>query len=204
MSVLAKAIATVLIVLILVVGCGETEQEIVSVSPTVTLPPPTSTPAPPPTATLTHTVTPVPTATPRPTKTPTATPTSVPPAIPFPEHSPELNDALTRPSDDTVMVYVPGGTFEMGSLPEDDKFGPHTVTLEDGFWIDQTAVTNAQFEAFVNARGKQDEGGNGWLEVEQPEKCQIEYVDGTFRPESGKADHPVVEVSSYGAAAYCE
>jgi sulfatase modifying factor 1 len=50
--------------------------------------------------------------------------------------------------DDTVIVYVPGGTFEMGSLPDDDQFGPHTVTL-DGFWIDQTEVTNAQYAAFL-------------------------------------------------------
>jgi formylglycine-generating enzyme required for sulfatase activity len=47
------------------------------------------------------------------------------------------------------------------------------------------------------------EGGYTWLEVEQVENCQIEYVGGTYRPESGKADYPVVEVSWYGATAYC-
>jgi formylglycine-generating enzyme required for sulfatase activity len=77
-------------------------------------------------------------------------------------------DTWTRPADDMVMAYVPEGTFEMGSLPDDDRFGPHTVTL-DGFWIDQTEVTNAQFAALLNDQGNQMEGGLTWLEVQQIE-----------------------------------
>jgi formylglycine-generating enzyme required for sulfatase activity/pimeloyl-ACP methyl ester carboxylesterase len=102
-----------------------------------------------------------------------------------------------------AMVYVPAGTFEMGNLLGDDQFGPHTVTL-DGFWIDQTEVTNTQYAAFLNDRGNQMEGGMTWLEVEQVENAQIEYIGGIFKPEKGKAEHPVVEVSWYGAAAFCE
>jgi formylglycine-generating enzyme required for sulfatase activity len=51
------------------------------------------------------------------------------------------------------MVYVPGGTFTMGSdrqRPE-EQF-THVVHV-DGFWIDQHEVTNAQFEKFVQATG---------------------------------------------------
>jgi formylglycine-generating enzyme required for sulfatase activity len=70
-------------------------------------------------------------------------------------------------------------------------------------WIDHTEVTNAQFAAFVNDQGNQKEGGYTWLEVEQVENCQIEHVGDTYRPENGKADYPVVEVSWYGATAYC-
>ena len=62
------------------------------------------------------------------------------PASPPAEAS--LGDTWTRPVDGMAMVYVPEGTFEMGSLPDDDQFGPHTVTL-DGFWIDALEVTNA-------------------------------------------------------------
>jgi uncharacterized protein (DUF885 family)/formylglycine-generating enzyme required for sulfatase activity len=210
MFVYSRMIATLMIALILVVGCGETQPESVSVSLTATLPPPTSTPAPP-TATQSETSTPTPTqtATPMPTETPTAeptptdTPTQAPPAIPFPDQPPELGDTLTRPMDDMVMVYVPGGTFEMGSLPDNDQFGPHAVTL-DGFWIDQTEVTNAQYAAFLNDQGNQVEEGFTWMEVEQMENAQVEYVDGMFRPEAGKANHPVVEVSWNGSHAYCQ
>src|SRR5438105_2731656 len=68
---------------------------------------------------------------------------------------------------DEDMVWVPGGTFRMGSsearFPEGTCTGPgccgqvdsepiHEVEL-DGFWIDRTPVTNAQFARFVEATG---------------------------------------------------
>jgi len=47
------------------------------------------------------------------------------------------------------MVWIPGGTFTMGSndfYPEEAPAHPVTV---DGFWMDQYTVTNAQFSRFV-------------------------------------------------------
>jgi sulfatase modifying factor 1 len=53
----------------------------------------------------------------------------------------------------SAMVYVPGGTYTMGS---DDHYAEerpaHPVTV-DGFWMDRHPVTNAQFAAFVDATG---------------------------------------------------
>ena len=51
--------------------------------------------------------------------------------------------------DGVDMVFIPGGNFTMGS----DRHRPeerytHVVSL-DGFWIDRTEVTNAQFGKFV-------------------------------------------------------
>jgi sulfatase modifying factor 1 len=51
------------------------------------------------------------------------------------------------------MVWIPGGTFRMGS----DKHYPeerpvHRVTV-DGFWMDRYPVTNARFSRFVEATG---------------------------------------------------
>ena len=132
-------------------------------------------------------------------------------------------DTWVRPADGMVMVYVPAGEFEMGSDDEDvdnvlplcneytgdcerewfgDEQPKHSVAL-DAFEIDQTEVTNAQFAVFLNERGNQEEGGVTWLDLDA-EYCPIERVGGEFRPKSGYADHPVVEVSWYGAAAYCE
>ena len=43
------------------------------------------------------------------------------------------------------MVWIPGGTFRMGSDGHYPEEAPvHRVTV-DGFWIDRTPVTNAQF-----------------------------------------------------------
>jgi len=54
------------------------------------------------------------------------------------------------------MVWIPGGTFRMGNpSPADsqaDEIPVHEVTL-DGFWMDETEVTNRQFKAFVDATG---------------------------------------------------
>ncbi len=51
------------------------------------------------------------------------------------------------------MVFVPGGTFAMGSDRHYPEEAPaHRVTV-DGFWIDATPVTNAQFRRFVDETG---------------------------------------------------
>jgi formylglycine-generating enzyme required for sulfatase activity len=47
------------------------------------------------------------------------------------------------------MVWIPDGTFMMGSDKNYPEEAPaHLVTVE-GFWIDQFTVTNAQFSRFV-------------------------------------------------------
>ncbi|HUW10891.1 MAG TPA: protein kinase, partial [Anaerolineae bacterium] len=147
-----------------------------------------------------------------PTKTPTMTPTNTPtrtPTVvtstPTPTESPPPALVLTpgatwvRPTDEMVMVYVPAGEFEMGSTEGGGDERPvHTVAL-DAFWIDRTEVTNAQFAAFLNEQDNREEGAATWLELEG-DTCLIEWVAGEFRPRSGYADHPVIEVSWYGAA----
>jgi formylglycine-generating enzyme required for sulfatase activity len=51
------------------------------------------------------------------------------------------------------MVWIPGGTFRMGSDKHYPEEAPaHRVTV-DGFWIDCTPVTNREFRKFVNATG---------------------------------------------------
>ncbi|WP_332691853.1 SUMF1/EgtB/PvdO family nonheme iron enzyme, partial [Bosea sp. (in: a-proteobacteria)] len=51
------------------------------------------------------------------------------------------------------MVWIPGGTFRMGSDAHYPEEAPaHRVTV-DGFWIQSTPVTNRQFRAFVEATG---------------------------------------------------
>jgi formylglycine-generating enzyme len=51
------------------------------------------------------------------------------------------------------MVWIPGGTFHMGSDSHYAEEAPiHRVTV-DGFWIDRTPVTNREFRKFVKATG---------------------------------------------------
>jgi sulfatase modifying factor 1 len=51
------------------------------------------------------------------------------------------------------MVEIPGGEFLMGSDGHYPEEGPVHRVKVDGFWIDETPVTNAQFRAFVEATG---------------------------------------------------
>src|SRR5262245_1795053 len=59
-----------------------------------------------------------------------------------------------RPADSYPgMVFIPGGTFRMGSDEHYPEEAPvHRVTV-DSFWIDRTPVTNRQFKEFVRATG---------------------------------------------------
>ncbi len=51
------------------------------------------------------------------------------------------------------MVWLPGGTFRMGSDRHYPEEAPvHRVTV-DGFWMDRTPVTNLQFRKFIDATG---------------------------------------------------
>jgi len=58
---------------------------------------------------------------------------------------------MVRPSSD--MVWIPGGTFTMGSDRHYAEERPAHRVRVDGFWIDRTPVTNAAFRAFVEATG---------------------------------------------------
>lgn len=65
----------------------------------------------------------------------------------------ERTPAPPGPPPRPDMVWIPGGTYEMGSndhYPEERPVHPVTV---DGFWIDQYPVTNERFRRFVEETG---------------------------------------------------
>ncbi len=68
------------------------------------------------------------------------------------ENSVSKGDAAARPAG---MVWIPGGEFMMGGTEEKPAHNAqpvHAVKI-DGFWMDETEVTNAQFKTFVEATG---------------------------------------------------
>src|SRR5580698_2820845 len=59
------------------------------------------------------------------------------------------------PAARSGMVWIPGGEFTMGTdldLGWAEEKPSHRVKV-DGFWMDETDVTNAQFRRFVEATG---------------------------------------------------
>jgi len=105
------------------------------------------------------------------------------------------------PVDRTNMVFVPAGEFIMGGDAYFEEQPIHQVVL-DAFWIDQTEVTNGMFESFLNEWGNHEEGGATLLDDED-EDARIHFVGGLWRSDPMYEDHPVVEVTWYGANAYC-
>lgn len=128
---------------------------------------------------------------------------------PTPGPSPVRGDTRTRATDGMVTVFVPGGSFVMGSTePEVDdaitlcaehygvcnrwyymqEHPQHPVSL-DGFWLDRTEVSNEQYRRCVEAGM-----------CEEPATCSKgtpTYAD------PAKSDHPVVCVGWQDARAYC-
>ena len=49
------------------------------------------------------------------------------------------------------MAWIPGGELGMGSERHYPEERPVHRVLVDGFWIDRTPVTNAEFARFVEA-----------------------------------------------------
>ena len=126
-----------------------------------------------------------------------------------PAHSPGVT--RTRSTDEAEMIHVPDGEFLMGSTDADrkaaaDEKPAHTVYL-DAFWIARTEVTNTQYVRFLNALGEHKGTCGGYDCVETKVEDQDSHIlrqEGRYVVESAFEDHPVIEVTWYGAQAYCE
>jgi len=77
------------------------------------------------------------------------------------------------------MVWITGGEFKMGAvvnghgshempMASNDAEPIHPVRV-DGFWMDKTVVTNAEFEKFVTA--------TGYVTIAERKPSQEEYPD---------------------------
>ncbi|RDC57974.1 formylglycine-generating enzyme family protein [Pedobacter chinensis] len=96
------------------------------------------------------------------------------------------------------MVWIPAGDFMMGGDNKQasaDEFPKHKVRV-NGFWIDQTEVTNKQFAAFINATGYQTtaERKPNWEELKRqvppgtpkPPDSVLVAASLVFKPAKGK------------------
>ena len=137
-----------------------------------------------------------------PTETPTEEPTPTPTQTPTPQPSAHEDllgticddigcngDTQERSADGMTMVYVPAGEFDMGSADgRDDELPVHTVAL-DGFWIDSTELTNAQYR-------RCDEAG----ECEPLTAARTDYAN---YASEGYDGHAAWEVTPEQATTYC-
>jgi len=98
-------------------------------------------------------------------------------------------EQITWEKDNSQMVLIPAGSFEMGdhfNEGESRELPVHRVTL-DGFYMDKTEVTVGQFKAFLADSGYS--WGGDWDQV-------AKYSPGD--------DHPMIYVTWGHAVAYAE
>ncbi len=114
---------------------------------------------------------------------------------------PETPTPPVNPPAPAGMVLIPAGTFQMGSTTGDaDERPVHAVSL-DAFYMDTHEVTNAEYAAFLNAKGKHADADHKWLALGSSD-ARIERIDGRYSVKAGYENHPVVRVTWYGAMAY--
>ena len=120
------------------------------------------------------------------------------------------------------MVFVPHGSFMMGTTDYANTQPVHKVILTHDFYISKYEITNSQFadmlnyalkKGYIDIKALHGEGREKTVRCisKSPQKlldlsdtdCQIKFDGGKFVPLSGKENYPVIEVSWYGAAFYC-
>lgn len=89
----------------------------------------------------------------KPTPTPVIAPVSTPtPKIDSGNITAGTVRKTTLPSGvEMSFAFVPAGSFEMGSTQSDDEKPIHTVRISQGFWMQTTEVTQAQWKAIMGA-----------------------------------------------------
>ncbi|MFH1279667.1 MAG: SUMF1/EgtB/PvdO family nonheme iron enzyme [Candidatus Eisenbacteria bacterium] len=115
------------------------------------------------------------------------------------------------------MVRVPAGVFVMGDGATYCGTREHQVTLTRDFYLGQHEVTNEEYRCALQWAYDQGyvtaissvvtdnlDGSTATLVDLASSYCQISFSGGTFTVDPGKENHPVIEVSWYGAAAYCD
>jgi formylglycine-generating enzyme required for sulfatase activity len=119
------------------------------------------------------------------------------------QNSPVLPDdaamsIIVWPADGKDMVFIPGGTFLMGSNDGSPTHQPeHRVYVAD-FYIDRWPVTNAEYKKFVDATNHAIPN----YEVSWCDTQGYNWDPKTRMYPEGKADHPVVLVTWEDAMAY--
>jgi len=94
---------------------------------------------------------------------------------PAPRPAAPKTHEYTSAKTGVVLVYVPGGTFTMGSDSEDEDARPaHKITVK-GFWLGKFEVTNAQYARFLKGMGADESrhepsywGEKGYDDPQQP------------------------------------
>lgn len=113
---------------------------------------------------------------------------------PYPTTEPSSGATRLMPADGMTEVYIPSGSFLMGAVDsletaEAQEKPQHTVYL-NGFWMDQTEVTQGMYKLCISAGKCPD------ISQEQDPIANFSTVEND--------NHPVVNITWDQARNYCE
>ena len=117
------------------------------------------------------------------------------------------------------MAYIPAGEFQMGDNygeGESNEVPVHVVSIS-AFYMDKFEVSNQEMAAILQWAYDQEpplvsttatnvmntEGSPQELIDLDDEHCEISFTNEAFVVDAGRSNFPCVEVSWYGALAYC-
>ena len=116
------------------------------------------------------------------------------------------NETFAECYDPEIETFIPAGSFWMGCEPNDTECNTnesprHQVTLSP-YYIDTYEVTNEEYAAFLTAYGNVCDG-NECADADDVD-IRVHESGGVWTSESRFEDHPMMEVSWYGAKVFCE
>ena len=143
--------------------------------------------------------------------------------VAYPPRASALNQISPPEATPSGMAWIPKGKFWMGNAEFSDAIPIHQVEI-DGFWMDKTEVTNAQFTRFVQAKNYvtyaeephdglppgsfvfspqagEEQNNSWWTFVKE---ADWRHPHGHNSSIENQETHPVVHVNWHDAAAYCQ
>ena len=112
---------------------------------------------------------------------PTPVPTPTAPNPGGPPSNPTAGQEWTNPKDGSVLIWVPGGTFQMGTNDTSDSWlqysrPVHSVTLS-GFWMGKYEVTVGQYRAYCTATGRSMPTAPSWGWIDSHPMVNVSWED---------------------------
>jgi formylglycine-generating enzyme required for sulfatase activity len=130
-----------------------------------------------------------------------------------------MPETWTNEKDGSLMRLIPAGEFLMGSTREQieaakamDKDGPQFPLLHEtpqfrasvpDFYIGVYTVTNEQFARFLSETTPNAEELQGWV-TWLDGIAALTSNSGLYEPRKGFEEHPAINVTWFGAEAYCK
>jgi formylglycine-generating enzyme required for sulfatase activity len=113
-------------------------------------------------------------------------------------------EIITNEIDGTELVLIPEGELSAGGggVFGDDGRGQFIVSLH-AYYLARYPVTNAQYALFLTKRNPNLKELKEWIGLDN-KWCFIRKSAIGYEVFGGKNEHPVVNISWYGADAYCK